>query len=247
MIKYSRYVPPSDAEENRTSDFVTHGDMYGGMDEYFAHDDSGKAIAMAKISHDPGHTSTPITIYDHDKDGDSLIAERQRAHDTDVDERSSWYEGLTRPAKEGEQLVLFGVHHRPARSEVHELYARNNMSGKTAAMNLIGMADIASTTTTGKHLKPSNSLSLHSRALVSKLNKYGAISDEDMPSKIQDNDFSFNYAENKLNRYPRNNQIQYQDLNARIPHARARIRGVLGKPTRELGPQFTQMQFEGFE
>jgi hypothetical protein len=247
MIKYSRYIPPSDAEENRTSDLVTHGDMYGGMDEYFAHDDSGKAIAMAKISHDPGYTSTSVTTHNPDTGEDTLITEGQRAHDTNLEDWSSWHKGMTRPAQAGEQLVLFGVNHRPARSEVHELYARNNMSGKTAAMNLIGMADIASTTTTGKHLKPSNSLSLHSRALVSKLNKYGAISDEDMPSKIQDNDFSFNYAENKLNRYPRNNQIQYQDLNSRIPHARARIRGVLGKPTRELGPQFTQMQFEGFE
>lgn len=247
MIKYSRYSPPSDREQDRTSDYIPHSDKYGGMDEYFAHDKDGKAIAMTRIWDIPGRTSTSMVTSDPESAQETLIAEGQRAHDTDIEAQPSWHEGMTRPAQSGEQLVLFGTHHVPARSVVDELYARDNMAGKTAAMTLLGMADIASTTKTGKHLKPSSNLSDYSGALVSKLNYHGAISDEDMPETIHDNSIGFSYANNKLDRYPHNNQTPRQILNSRIPHARARIRGVLGKPARELGPQFTQMQLEGFE
>jgi hypothetical protein len=247
MIKYSRYISTSDKEQGRSSDYVPHGDKYGGMDEYFAHDKDGKAIAMTRIWDIPGRTSTNMTTHNPDTGEDTLIAEGQRAHDTDIEAQPSWHEGMTRPAQSGEQLVLFGTHHIPARSVVDELYARDNMAGKTAAMTLLGMADIASTTKTGKHLKPSSNLSDYSGALVYKLNYHGAISDEDMPETIHDNSIGFSYATNKLDRYPHHNQTPRQNLNSRIPHARARIRGVLGKPTRKLGPQFTQMQLEGFE
>lgn len=249
MTRYSRYVPPSDKEQGRSSDYVTHGDMYGGMDDYFAHDDSGKAIAMARISHDPGHTGTSITTYNPDTGDEKLIAEGQRAHDTNLDAHPSWREGMTRPAQSGEQLVLFGTYHRPARSEVHELYARHSTAGKTAAMNLVGMADIASTTTTGKHLKPSSNLSPNSNALVNKLNKSGAISDEDMPPKIHDNAIDFNYANQMLDRYPHSNQTPRQDLNSRLPHAKARIRWALGRsaPNLDTEPKNEQLQLEGFE
>ena len=168
MTRYSRYVPPSDREQGRTSDYMSHGDKYGGTDDYFAHDKDGKAIAMARVYHDPGYTSTSMTTHNYNSDmpEETLISEGQRAHDTDLEDRPSWHEGMTRPAQSGEQLVLFGTHHRPARSHVHELYARDSLSGKTAAMNLMGMADIASTTTTGMHLKPSSDLSSHSKAIV---------------------------------------------------------------------------------
>ena len=249
MTRYSRYVPPSDREQGRTSDYMSHGDNYGGMDAYYAHDKDGKAIATARIDHDPGHTSTNMTTYNPDTDKVTLIAEGQRAHDTDIEAEPSWYEGMTRPAQLGEQLVLFGTHHRPARSQVHELYARDSLSGKTAAMNLVGMADIASTTTTGKHLKPSSNLSPNSKSLVSKLNKSGAISDEDMPPKIYDNDINFNYADKTLDRYPYNNQTPRQHLNSRLPHAKARIRQVMGRSAPNLGtePKSEQLQLEGFE
>lgn len=249
MTRYSRYSPPSDRWKGRTSDYIPHGEMYGGTDDYFAHDKSGRAIAMAKIDHDPGHTGTSMTTHNPDTGEDTLISEGQRAHDTDLASHPSWHEGMTRPAQSGEQLVMFGTYHRPARSVVHELYARDTMSGKTAAMNLLGMADIASTTTTGKHLKPSSGLSPFSNSLVSKLNKYGAISDEDMPPKVYDNDINFNYANTKLNQYPHSNQTPRQDLNSRLPHAKARIRQVTGRSAPNLAtePKSEQLQLEGFE
>ena len=249
MTRYSRYIPPSDQEQGRTSDDIPHGDQYGGMDEYFAHDKSGKAIAMAKIAHDPGHTSTNMSTYNSNTGEDTLIAEGQRAHDTDLEAHPSWHEGMTRPAQSGEQLVMFGTNHRPARSLVHELYARDSLSGKTAAMNLVGMADIAATTTTGRSLQPSSSLSSHSSALVDKLHKSGAISAEDMPGKAYDNGITFNYAENKLDRYPHSNQTPSQDLNSRLPHAKARIRQAMGRSAPNLNAESKseQLQLEGFE
>lgn len=249
MTRYSRYISTSDKEQGRSSDYVPHGDKYGGVDNYFAHDESGKAIAMAGIFHIPGHTSTNLTTYNPDTNQDTLIAEGQRAHDTDLEANPSWHEGMTRPAQSGEQLVMFGTNHRPTRSQVHELYARDSMAGKTAAMNLVGMADIASTTTTGMSLQPSSSLSTHSKSLVDKLNKSGAISDEDMPKTIDDNGITFNYANNKLDRYPHSNQVSQQDLNSRLPHAKARIRQAMGRSAPKLGtePKSEQLQLEGFE
>ena len=250
MTRYSRYIPPIDGEQNRSSDYVPQGDSYGGMDQYFAHDKSGKAIAMAVIAHDPGHTSTAMDIYGLNTNTGlaetTSIADGQRAHD---DTALAWQDGLTRPAQSGEQLVMFGTYHRPARSQVHELYARDSLSGKTAAMNLVGMADIASTTTTGRSLQPSSSLSSHSSALVDKLHKSGAISAEDMPGKAYDNGITFNYAENKLDRYPHSNQTPSQDLNSRLPHAKARIRQAMGRSAPNLNAESKseQLQLEGFE
>jgi hypothetical protein len=247
MTRYSRYAPPSDREQNRTSDYVPHGAKHGGTDDYFAHDEDGKAIAMASIFHIPGLTRTLMTnMSSYDPATETLIAERQRTHD---DTATGWNEGLTRPAQSGEQLVMFGIHHRPARSEVNELYARDSLSGKTAAMNLLGMADIASTTTTGRSLKPSSSLSSHSYALVDKLHKSGAISDEDMPKEKDDNGLSFNYAANKLDRYPYSHQTPRQHLNSRLPHAKARIRQAMGRSAPNLNSESKseQLQLEGFE
>jgi hypothetical protein len=249
MTRYSRYVPPSDKEQNRSSDYVSHGDKYGGSDQYFAHDESGKAIAMASVLSDPGGTGTYMTTFNPDTVEDTLIADGQRAHDTNLEAQPSWHEGMTRPAQSGEQLVMFGTHHRPARSEVNELYARDSLAGKTAAMNLVVMADIASTTTTGKSLKPSSNLSTHSRSLVDKLHKSGAISAEDMPEDRDNNGITFNYAANKLDRYPHSNQTPSQDLNSRLPHAKARIRQAMGRSAPNLNsePKSEQLQLEGFE
>jgi len=235
MTRYSRYAPPSDREQNRSSDYVSHGAKHGGSDEYFAHDEDGQAIAMASIFHQPDVTSTYMTTFTPDTAEDTLIAEGQRTHD--YDRAASWREGMTRPAQSGEQLAMFGTYHRPARSEVTDLYARDSLAGKTSAMNLVGMADIASTTTTGRSLKPSSNLSSHSYALVSKLHKSGAISDEDMPGKGEDNGIGFNYAANKLDRYPYSHQTPRQHLNSRLPHAKARIRQAMGRSAPNLNAE----------
>ena len=80
MTRYSRYIPPWDREQNRSSDYVSHGDKYGGSDEYFAHDESGKAIAMASVFSDPGGTRTHMTTFNPDTAEDTLIADGQRAN-----------------------------------------------------------------------------------------------------------------------------------------------------------------------
>jgi len=247
MTRYSRYIPTDFAE--RTSDYTRSNDRFGGMDSYFAHDDDGKAIAMANIATYRPTDSTVMRTYDPNTATETAIADGQRAHDTNLEDHPSWHEGLTRPALSGEQLVMFGHNHTPARSGVHELYARDTLAGKTAAMTLMGMADMASTVTTGRPLKPSSSLSAHSMALVDKLHQSGAISDEDMPdpsSMNDDNGITFHYANRQLDGHPYNNQLKSQDLTSRIPLARARIREAMGRgPKAQARPE--QLKFEGFE
>lgn len=247
MTRYSRFIPTDDAD--RTSDYTRSNDRFGGMDYYSAHDDDGKAIAMANIANYRPTDSTAMRTYDPDTATETAIADGQRAHDTDIEAQPSWHEGLTRPAKSGEQMVMFGHNHTPARSVLHELYARDTLGGKTAAMTLMGMVDMASTVTTGRPLKPSSSLSKHSMALVDKLHQSGAISDEDMPdpaSMNDDNGINFHYANRQLDGHPYNNQLRRQDLTSRIPHARARIREAMGRsPKAQARPE--QLKFEGFE
>ena len=247
MTRYSRYIPTDDAE--RTSDYTRSNDRFGGMDSYFAHDDDGKAIAMANIANYRPTDSTAMRTYDRDTATETSIADGQRAHAPEDDGYGSWDEGMTRPAKSGEQMVMFGHKHTPARSGMHELYARDTLGGKTAAMTLLGMADMASTVTTGRPLQPSSSLSAHSMSLVNKLHQSGAISDEDMPDPStmdNDNGITFHYANRQLDQHPYNNQLKSQDLTSRIPHARARIREAMGRgPKAQARPE--QLKFEGFE
>lgn len=244
MTRYSRYIPVDDAD--RTSDYTRSNNNFGGMDSYFAHDDDGKAIALANIANYPSYQTTHMRTYNPDTATETAIADGQRAHASEDDGYGHWNDGMTRPAKSGEQMVMFGHNHTAPRSEVHELYARDTLPGKTAAMTLMGMADIASTTTTGEHLKPSSSLSTHSMALVDKLHQAGAIADKDMPQTVDNNGITFHYANRKLDGYPYNNQIRRQDLTSRIPHARARIREAMGRgPKAQSRPE--QLKFEGFE
>lgn len=234
-VRINDYVPPDDGSDTLN---------------YVAHNEKGKAIAKAEVYYSPSEDYTSMYLNDGKRETD-LIADAQRAHDTNIRQsQPSWHEGLTRPAKSGEQLVLFGHHYDPPRAEVMGLYAQNNPTSKIAAMTLLGMADMASTAVTGKSLKPSESLSTYSGALVNKLVDSGAISKEDVPHPFEDsysNGISFSGAQDTLDRAPFDKNYHYQDLDSRIPHARARIREALGKPKRELGPQFTQMQLEGFE
>jgi hypothetical protein len=81
------------------------------------------------------------------------------------------------------------------------------------------------------------------------LHKSGAISAEDMPGRVFDNAIDFNYANQMLDRYPHSNQTPRQDLNSRLPHAKARIRQAMGRsaPNLNTEPKSEQLQLEGFE
>ena len=70
-----------------------------------------------------------------------------------------------------------------------------------------------------------------------------------MPKTIDNNGITFNYANNKLDRYPHNNQTPSQDLTSRLPHAKARIRQAMGRsaPNLDTESKNEQLQLEGFE
>ena len=245
MIRYRRpHVAPF--SNVRINDYVPPDDGSDTLN-YVAHNEEGEAIAKAEVYYNPSEDYTSMYLNDDDRETD-LIADSQHVHNPD---KKTWrIDASTRPAKPGEQLVMFGHDHAPARAEVMGLYAQDNPTSKVAAMTLLGMADMASTAVTGKSLKPPESLSTYSGSLVNKLVDSGAISKKDVPFPFQDsysNGIGFSGAQNTLDHASFDENYHYQDLNSRIPHARARIREALGKPKRELGPQFTQMQFEGFE
>jgi hypothetical protein len=245
MIRYSRVIGGQNADGSFDDDFTpkdySASESGYGSHKYVAHNKEGKAIALAQVDYSPTHDVTYMDYKDRNTGNVDLIANGQKTH--------GGPHGSSRDAKPGEQLVMFDHLHSPAKAEVSDLYARDNPAAKVAAMTLLGMADMASTVVTGHHLKPSNNLSNYSGALVNRLLDSGAISKEDTEyfDPYDSNHTTFLGAETTLNYHPFNRTGSYQNLNSRIPHARARIREALGKPKRELGPQFTQMQFEGFE
>ena len=91
-----------------------------------------------------------------------------------------------RPAKENEQLQLFG--YRPARqSHVAGLHSRMGMGAQISAMTLLGMADLDVRESTGMPLKTSDNLSRHSMRIVRHLGDAGAIPASDVPKLISNN------------------------------------------------------------
>ena len=226
---------------------------------YIAHDEGGVAQAFVEVVQHPGRTDTHMTGLTVNKD--KLIADSER---TDAPDRHPLRPGAleydtssrtgTIPARPGDQLVMFGIDHKPARREVDVMYARDSLRGKRAAINLLGMADNATRDTLGNSLLPSDNLSTHSLGLVNHLHKKGAISDEDMPDNIgQDsvNDITRNDAEYFLNRrrsamFTDNELI---NIDHRLPHAKARIRQIMGRsaPNLNTEPKSEQLQLEGFE
>jgi hypothetical protein len=149
---------------------------------------------------------------------------------------------------------MFGIDHAPTRREVDVMYARDSLRGKSAAINLLGMADNATRDTLGSSLLPSDNLSEHSLGLVNHLHQRGAISDEDMPDNIgQDsvNDITRNDAEYFLNRRHSNmfSSRELVSIDHRLPHAKARIRQIMGRsaPNLNTEPKAEQLQLEGFE
>ena len=230
-----------------------------GTNTYIAHDEDGVAQAFVEVIQHPGRTDTHMTGLNALKD--KLIADSER---TDIPDRhplrpgAPGYDTSSRTgtviARPGEQLVMFGIDHKPARREVDIMYARDSLRGKSAAMNLLGMADNATRDTLGSSLLPSDNLSEHSLGLVNHLHQRGAISDDDMPDNIgQDsvNDITRNDAEYFLNRRNSNmfNDNELINIDHRLPHAKARIRQIMGRSAPKLGtePKNEQLQLEGFE
>jgi len=231
-----------------------------GTNTYIAHDEDGVAQAFVEVVQHPGRTDTHMTGLTVNKD--KLIADSER---TDAPDRHPLRPGAlgydtstsrtgTVPARPGEQLVMFGIDHKPARREVDVMYARDSLRGKSAAMNLLGMADNATRDALGSSLLPSDNLSEHSLGLVNHLHQRGAISDEDMPDNIgwdSVNDITRNDAEYFLNRRHSTmfNNDELISIDHRLPHAKARIRQIMGRsaPNLNTEPKAEQLQLEGFE
>lgn len=253
---YSQYQMDHDSTKSniRKSPF-SHATA--GTNTYIAHDEDGVAQAFVEVIQHPGRTDTHMTGLTALKD--KLIADSER---TDVPDRHPLRPGArgydtssrtgTVPARPGEQLVMFGIDHKPARREVDIMYARDSLRGKSAAMNLLGMADNATRDTLGSSLLPSDNLSEHSLGLVKHLHQRGAISDDDMPDTSgEGNDITRNDAEYFLNRRHSNmfSSRELVNIDHRLPHAKARIRQIMGRSAPKLGtePKNEQLQLEGFE
>lgn len=222
-----------------------------GTNTYIAHDEDGVAQAFVEVVQRQGRTNTHMTGL---PGSGPLIADLEQTDAPNVETYHRRSMSNTRSAKSGEQLVMFGIDHKPSRREVDVMYARDSLRGKSAAINLLGMADNATRDTLGSSLLPSDNLSEHSLGLVNHLHQRGAISDDDMPDNIgQDsvNDITRNDAEYFLNRRHSNmfNDNELINIDHRLPHAKARIRQIMGRSAPKLGtePKNEQLQLEGFE
>jgi hypothetical protein len=149
----------------------------------------------------------------------------------------------TRPAMAGEQMAMFGYRHIPAKRTVSGFYSAEGLGGRTAGMTLLGIADNASTEATGRSIVPSNNLSRHSGGLVDRLHESGHISAEDMPKNRLSNTHSFDQSDTLLRNEHKNRMVgssyHLEDLSARVPAARTRIRDLLGSSKK--GEEHTQM------
>jgi hypothetical protein len=222
-----------------------------GTNTYMAHDEDGVALAFVEVQQRQGRTNTHMTGL---PGSGPLIADLQQTDAPNVETHDRRSISNTRSAKPGEQLVMFGIDHKPTRREVDIMYARDSLRGKSAAINLLGMADNATRDALGSSLLPSDNLSEHSLGLVNHLHQRGAISDEDMPDNIgQDsvNDITRNDAEYFLNRRHSNmfSSRELVSIDHRLPHAKARIRQIMGRsaPNLNTEPKAEQLQLEGFE
>lgn len=211
------------------------------------------------VDNPPGRPMVRPTHDVHIETHPIVDLERTDVKPTDVKPRSvsdknSYYDDRTntRPARHGEQLVMFGIDHTPTARILHSLYARDSTAGKIATMNILGMADNASRDALGHGLLPDDNLSEHSLSLVKKLHKKGAIPAGDLPDElIQGNDLNFGDAAQILNTQHTSkfDNGELINLNHRLPHAKARIRQALGRsaPTLNTEPNNVQLQLEGFE
>ena len=224
MTRYSRavynFLYKSDKEDTHNYDYP----------EYLAHDKSGKAIARLAVKHEPGADSTQQTGF---HTGKPVVDSEMTHTDTPVNHYNLDSTPYTRPAESGEQLVMFGHRHVPAKRTASSLYSENTLAGKTAAMTLLGIANNASTEAIGKNLVPDNNLSEYSGSLVDRLHAEGHISNEDMPENRLENANNFVDSERALRRhhasyYGPTAAESLEDLSARVPAARTRIRDLLG-------------------
>ena len=260
-IRYSRISP--DAPGNSTAlphDYVsgnedTNSSRVKRLIDYMAHDREGNSLAYAQIAQTDGWTHTLTDHYDVDTSKSAPIADLGRTDVKPKDTVIKGYDYNSRtgyPAQENQQLIMFGVDHRPTRRQVKSLYARDSTAGKIATMNMLGIADNASRDALGHGLIPDDNLSEHSLGLVTKLHKKGAIPGEDMPFKsTPSNGIDFPYAAQVLNTQHTSkfDTGELINLNHRLPHAKARIRQALGRsaPTINTEPKNEQLQLEGFE
>lgn len=235
MTRYSRvfynWHNQSDKRNSPDEDYL----------EYLAHDSQGAAIARLAVSHEPAVSATQQTDFNTGKP----VVDNEMTHtDTPVNRDNLDSTPYTRPAQSGEQLVMFGHRDVPAKRTASVLYSKNTLAGKISAMNLLGIADNASTEATGRNIVPSNNLSQHSGGLVDRLHSAGYIPAEDMPSRRKLNNESFSSSDDVLsnkhmNRYSTTTVEGLEDVSSRVPAARTRIRDLLGSSKK--GEEHTQL------
>jgi hypothetical protein len=226
MTRYSRVVnreyDVSDKESNPDDAYL----------EYLAHNKDGDAISRLVVQHHPAINDTQETNFHTGKP----VVDDEMTH-TDSQRDTRWGSTpYTRYAEPGEQLVMFGHRHTPAKRIVTGLYSENSLAGRTSAMNLIGIANNASTEAIGKNVVPDKNLSVHSGALVDRLHAEGHISSEDMPKgrtagDVMNTHTFWNSGSILANRYMgayTHGVDTLEDLSARVPAARTRIRDLLG-------------------
>ena len=199
--------------------------------DYVAHNDKGEAIVKLDVSHQPEINATQQTDF---KTGKPVVDMEMTHTDTPVDEFKWDSTPYTRPAMSGEQMVMFGYTHIPAKRTVSGFYSAEGLGGRIAGMTLLGIADNASTETIGRSIVPSDNLSRHSGGLVDRLHESGHISAEDMPKNRLSNTHSFDSSDTLLRLEHKNNiemvgsSYHLDDLSSRVPAARTRIRDLLG-------------------
>lgn len=228
MTKYSlkqkTYSPPVDDKENQNQKQTNFLD-------YVAHNDKGEAIAKLDVINQPEINATQQTDF---KTGKPVVDMEMTHTDDPVDDFNWNSTPYTRPAMSGEQMVMFGYRHLPAKRTVSAFYSAEGLGGRTAGMTLLGIADNASTEATGRNIVPSNNLSRHSGGLVDRLHESGHISAEDMPEDRKSNHHSFDESGILLRQEHKNNiervgsRYHLDDLSSRVPAARTRIRDLLG-------------------
>jgi hypothetical protein len=199
--------------------------------DYVAHNDKGEAIAKLDVTHEPEINATQQTDFYTGKP----VADMEMTHtDTPVNEYNWNSTPYTRPAMSGEQMAMFGYRHVPAKRTASGFYSAEGLGGRTAGMTLLGIADNTSTEATGRNITPSSNLSQHSGGLVDRLHKSGHISAEDMPENRLSNTHSFEQSDSFLRKEHKNlvemvgSSYHLDDLSARVPAARTRIRDLLG-------------------
>jgi len=238
MTRYSRVVnreyDVSDKESNPDDAYL----------EYLAHNKDGDAISRLVVQHHPEVSATQESNF---HTGKPVVDDEMTHTDTPVNESNLDITPYTRYAEPGEQLVMFGHRNVPAKRVVTGLYSENSLAGKTSAMNLIGIANNASTEAIGKNVVPDKNLSVHSGALVDRLHAEGHIPSEDMPKgrtagDVMNSHTFWNSGSVLANRHMgayTHGVDTLEDLSSRVPAARTRIRDLLGNAKK--GEEHTQL------